>query len=90
MGFVKTPVLTLTDNVPHVTDTITFKGAVGSFSAQSDAMEVGELLSPIRRRPNVFEGLRGHGCVARKYRGHRTAIETRLSQSTNLRPVSKH
>ena len=28
--------LTVTDNVSHVTDTITFKGAVGSFSAQSD------------------------------------------------------
>ena len=32
----KTHVLTVTDNVSHVTDTITFKGAVGSFSAQSD------------------------------------------------------
>ena len=32
----KTHVLTVADNVSHVTDTITFKGAVGSFSAQSD------------------------------------------------------
>jgi hypothetical protein len=32
----KTHVLTVTDNVSHVTDTITFKGTVGSFSAQSD------------------------------------------------------
>ena len=28
--------LTVTDHVSHVTDTITFKGTVGSFSAQSD------------------------------------------------------
>ena len=32
----KTHVLTVTDSVSQVTDTITFKGAVGSFSAQSD------------------------------------------------------
>jgi hypothetical protein len=32
----KTHVLTVTDSVSHVTDTITFKGAIGSFSAQSD------------------------------------------------------
>ena len=32
----KTHVLTVTDSVSGVTDTITFKGAVGSFSAQSD------------------------------------------------------
>jgi hypothetical protein len=32
----KTHVLTVTDNVSQVTDTITFKGAVGSFSGQSD------------------------------------------------------
>jgi hypothetical protein len=32
----KTHVLTVTDSVSHVTDTITFKGPVGSFSAQSD------------------------------------------------------
>jgi hypothetical protein len=32
----KTHVLTVTDTVSDVTDTITFKGAIGSFSAQSD------------------------------------------------------
>ena len=32
----KTHVLTVTDNISDVTDSITFKGAVGSFSAQSD------------------------------------------------------
>ena len=32
----KTHVLTVTDNVSHVTDTIKFVGVVGSFSAQSD------------------------------------------------------
>ena len=32
----KTHVLTVTDSVSHVTDTITFKGEVGSFSAQDD------------------------------------------------------
>jgi hypothetical protein len=32
----KTHVLTVTDSVSDVTDTITFKGVVGSFSAQTD------------------------------------------------------
>ena len=46
----KTHVLTVTDNVSHVTDTIKFAGVVGSFSAQSDGS--GGTLSPIllRRR----------------------------------------